>query len=92
MRNSKDYQPSLVRQVAEKTGAADQVRTQFANYEKFVEQVTKQDLIEAIYAAHDSMLTQCMSNPVKNAWGKEVDMRLINDMYSLAMKAKKEIV
>lgn len=30
--------------------------------------------------AHESMFAQCCSNPVKNAWGKDVDVSAVNDI------------
>jgi hypothetical protein len=35
-------------------------------------------LIKSIKSAHESMFTQCLSNPIKNTWGKEVDVSLLN--------------
>jgi hypothetical protein len=37
IRRTLESKPSVLRTVVEKTGAADQVRAQFADYEKFVE-------------------------------------------------------
>lgn len=34
----------------------------------------------AMHYAHDSLLTQCCSNPVYNTWGKQVDMTRINEL------------
>ena len=31
-------------------------------------------------AAHNSMFEQCLSNPVFNAWGKEINVAAINDL------------
>jgi Lar family restriction alleviation protein len=41
-------------------------------------------LIGAVKAAHTDMFQQCCSNPIKNAWGKEVSVRKINDAFLLA--------
>jgi hypothetical protein len=38
----------------------------------------------AINAAHESMFVQCCSNPIKNAWGKDVDVSLLNEAHRLA--------
>ena len=46
----------------------------------------------AMDAAHDSLFTQCLSNGVKNAWGKDVDCTLVNDLQSVSMTAKKRVL
>lgn len=40
----------------------------------------------AMEAAHDSMFTQCLSNPVMNAWGQKVDVTLINALSQFATR------
>ena len=57
-------------------------------------QVERQDragdfikLAEAIVKAHESMFAQCCSNPVRNAWGVEVNMLPLNQAYELARAA-----
>lgn len=40
--------------------------------------------LEAIKAAHASLFAQCCSNPIINAWGREVDVSLINEASRLA--------
>lgn len=35
-------------------------------------------------AAHASMFEQCFSNPIKNAWGQEVNCTAINELGELA--------
>lgn len=42
---------------------------------------------QAINAAHESMFTQCCSNPIKDAWGKEVNLSNLNAAHQLADKA-----
>lgn len=37
------------------------------------------ELLQNWYRANDDLFTQCASNPVTNAWGKEVDMTKLND-------------
>lgn len=36
------------------------------------------DAVKAMVEAHSSMFEQCLSNPVYNAWGKEVNVGKIN--------------
>lgn len=40
-----------------------------------------------IIEAHDSLFSQCCSNPIKNTWDKEVDCTLINEANLLATRA-----
>lgn len=35
---------------------------------------------EKMKAAHESMFDQCLSNPVYNAWGKEINISAINEL------------
>lgn len=46
------------------------------------------ECIKAMEAAHESMFTQCLSNPVYNAWGKQVNLTEQNNMIQVAMNAK----
>ena len=46
------------------------------------------ECIKAMENAHESMFTQCCSNPVYNAWGKQVDVSAMNEMQLVAMNAK----
>ncbi|TSP14037.1 hypothetical protein [Cupriavidus campinensis] len=46
-------------------------------------------LIGAVEAAHADMFRQCCSNPIKNAWGKEVSVRKLNEAMLLADKLKR---
>lgn len=55
------------------------------------EEVTKEDLVKAIELCHRDIFSQCCSNPVKNAWGQNVDMTSFNEMYLLAITARKEL-
>lgn len=41
----------------------------------------------AIQEAHNSLFIQCCSNPIKNAWGKEVDVSALNDAHQKASTA-----
>lgn len=47
-----------------------------------------EDCIKAMEAAHESMFTQCLSNPSYNAWGKQINCSKINDLQTTAMNAK----
>ncbi|WP_416048996.1 hypothetical protein [Cupriavidus basilensis] len=42
-------------------------------------------LIEAVEKAHTSLFAQCCSNPIKNAWGKEVSVAMLNDAQEMAV-------
>jgi len=42
-------------------------------------------------AAFDSLFSQCCSNPVKNAWGKQVDMTQLNMAHEAARQALKPV-
>ena len=46
------------------------------------------DCIKAMENAHESMFTQCCSNPVYNTWGKQVDVSALNNLQLVAMNAK----
>lgn len=46
--------------------------------------VSVRDALEAINAAHTAMFAQCCSNPITNAWGKEVDVSALNEAHRLA--------
>lgn len=41
--------------------------------------------------AHSDMFDQCLSNPVKNAWGKSIDVSSINDLQLESSRADKLI-
>lgn len=41
----------------------------------------------AMKAAHNSMFTQCLSNPVLNTWGQPVNMSAINELQKAASDA-----
>ncbi len=41
-------------------------------------------VVHAYEAARDSLFVQCLSNPIKNAWGKEVDVSLLNQAHEQA--------
>lgn len=43
-------------------------------------------------AAHESLFTQCCSNPVTNAWGKEVNMSALNDAHQQAQRVLRDRV
>lgn len=47
-----------------------------------------EDCIKTMEAAHESMFEQCLSNPVYNTWGKEVNLTAINELQKVAMDAK----
>jgi len=49
---------------------------------------TLEECIKAMEDAHDSMFTQCCSNPVYNAWGKQVNVSALNNLQHVAMEAK----
>lgn len=38
----------------------------------------------AISVAKESLFSQCCSNPIKNSWGKQVDLTKLNDLFDLA--------
>jgi hypothetical protein len=40
--------------------------------------------------AHASLFGQCLSNPVFNTWGKDVNLRLLNEAYELSIAALAE--
>lgn len=42
-------------------------------------------LIDAVEAAHHALFVQCASNPIKNAWGKEVSVAALNDAREMAV-------
>lgn len=41
-------------------------------------------IVAAISAAKESLFSQCCSNPIKNSWGKQVDLTKLNDLFNLA--------
>ncbi|KJK22088.1 hypothetical protein UB46_23515 [Burkholderiaceae bacterium 16] len=41
--------------------------------------------IAAVEKAHTSLFAQCCSNPIKNAWGKEVSVAMLNDAQEMAV-------
>lgn len=41
--------------------------------------------------AFDNLFAQCCSNPIKNAWGKQVDMTLLNEAQMLAGRTLKQV-
>lgn len=43
-------------------------------------------VVHAYEAAHDSLFVQCLSNPIMNAWGKQVDVSLLNQAHEEAGK------
>ena len=43
-------------------------------------------------AAHESLFTQCCSNPVTNAWGKEVNMAALNEAHQQAQRVLRDRV
>lgn len=47
-----------------------------------------EDSSKAMDEAHESLFTQCMSNPVKNAWGVPVDMTKINELQNVSRRIK----
>lgn len=47
-----------------------------------------EDSAKAMDEAHESLFTQCMSNPVKNAWGVPVDMSKINELQNVSRRIK----
>lgn len=42
--------------------------------------------LEKMKAAHESMFEQCLSNPVSNAWGKEINLSAINELQLAASR------
>lgn len=70
--------------------AEDAELVAFANW--VLEQHGHQQLIDAARAtnaAHESMFAQCCSNPITNAWGKQVSVRALNDAHQAADAALK---
>lgn len=57
--------------------------------EKLIEAL--RETIKAMRDAHESMVTQCCSNPIKNAWDKLVDVSKINELQSVAYRAEDTI-
>lgn len=47
-----------------------------------------EDCIKAMEEAHESMFTQCWSNPVYNSQGKQVNVSAVNNLQSVARDAK----
>lgn len=47
-----------------------------------------EDCIKAMEEAHESMFTQCWSNPVYNSQGKQINVSAVNNLQSVAMDAK----
>lgn len=45
---------------------------------------TAHQALRAAKDAHEDLFAQCLSNPIKNAWGKDVDCTKINEMGQLA--------
>ena len=46
---------------------------------------------EKMKAAHESMFEQCLSNPVFNAWGKELNLSAVNELQVGARMADEAI-
>jgi hypothetical protein len=44
------------------------------------------DAAVAMSAAHESLFDQCLSNGIKNAWGKPVDVSKVNDLQLFAKR------
>lgn len=44
-----------------------------------------QSCVNAMNAAHESLFSQCASNGMKNAWGKDVDCSAFNQLRQTAM-------
>lgn len=54
---------------------------------EYVEKLEK--ALKAYEEAHEDLFSQCLSNPVYNAWGKQVDMTKLNEAHELAYKLVK---
>lgn len=57
-------------------------------------QTQRNDLAEAArscVAAFEDLFGQCCSNPVKNAWGKQVDFTKLNDANQLAQQSLRRL-
>jgi hypothetical protein len=54
-------------------------------YKAIVEADTK--ALKLMIQMHDDLFAQCLSNPIKNAWGKDIDCILVNDAYTKANDA-----
>lgn len=56
---------------------------------KTIEQQRDQLLaaLEMYEVAHLDLFSQCCSNPVTNAWGKQVNMTKLNEAHEAARKA-----
>lgn len=66
----------------EKHGLVSAVGTELIELEKQRDQLlTALEVASGkMKAAHNSMFEQCLSNPVFNAWGKEINVAAINDL------------
>ena len=40
--------------------------------------------LRKMVSAHDSIFSQCCSNPIYNAWGRQVDVSVFNEAYLMA--------
>jgi hypothetical protein len=58
IRRTLDSKPSVLKTVVEKTGAADQVRTQFANYEEFASKLPT-PVNKGFGALVDALIAEC---------------------------------
>lgn len=47
-----------------------------------------EECIKAMEEAHESMFTQCWSNPVYNSQGKQIDVSAVNNLQSVARYSK----
>ncbi|CAG9173228.1 Lar family restriction alleviation protein [Cupriavidus respiraculi] len=45
-------------------------------------------LIDAVENAHSDLFAQCASNPIRNAWGKEVSVAKLNEAAELALSLR----
>lgn len=59
-----------------------------------VKEPTREELIEALRQwdeVHEDMFVQCCSNPVKNVWGKQVDMTKLNMAHQKAQEVLRRV-
>lgn len=48
-------------------------------------------VVKAYEAAREGLFAQCCSNPVKDAWGRNVDMALLNEAHEQAGRVLRNI-
>jgi hypothetical protein len=66
------------------------IRQLESNVAQLLAQSEARGAVVTIYeAAFDSLFGQCCSNPIRNAWDKQVDLSLLNDAHGAAGELKR---